>query len=170
MKTLFSYMIGAAGFDVKTYEQVEVDRGSTAAAVFIVIAASLAAALGSGARDMSSLLGVTMVLLMTWVVWVVLTYIIGTRLLPEPQTHADWGELLRTTGFSASPGVLRLLGLIPGLALPVFFAITIWMLLTFIVAVRQALDYASSARAFAVCILGWFLHGVLLFAFVKIAI
>ena len=170
MNTLFPRMIRAARFDASTYEQVEADKSTTAGAVFIVIAASLAAALGSGARDMSSLLGVTMVLLMTWIVWVVLTYIIGTRLLPEPQTHADWGELLRTTGFSASPGVLRLLGLIPGLALPVFFATTVWMLLTFIVAVRQALDYASSARAFAVCILGWFIHAVLLFAFVKVAI
>jgi len=163
-------MIRAARFDANTYEQVEADRGTTAAAVFIVIAASLAAALGSGARDIGSLFGVTIVLLMTWVVWVVLTYIIGTRLFPEPQTHADWGELFRTTGFSASPGVLRLFGLIPGLTLPVFFGITVWMLLTFIVAVRQALDYASSARALAVCILGWFIQGVLFFAFVKVAI
>jgi hypothetical protein len=43
------------------------------------------------------------------------------------------------------------------------------MLLTFVVAVRQALDYASSARALAVCLLGWLIHGVLFFAFVRTA-
>ena len=39
-----------------------------------------------------------------------------------------------------------------------FFAFAIaavWMLLAMIVAVRQALDYKSTARAVAVCGLGW---------------
>ena len=170
MRTLFLRMVRASAFDGKTYEQVEADRGTTAGAVFIVVAASIAAALGAGARDVGELIGATTVLLMTWVVWVALTYIIGTRLLPEPQTHADMGELLRTTGFSASPGLLRIFGLVPGLAVPISLAITVWMLLTFIVAVRQALDYASSARALAVCVLGWLIHGMLLFAFVLVAI
>jgi len=170
MKTLLSRMIRASGFDVKTYEQVEADRRTTAGAVFIVVGASLAAAVGSGARDVISLIGATAVLVLTWTVWLALTYVIGTRLLPEPQTHADMGELLRTTGFSASPGVLRVLGVVPGLALPIFLAVTVWMLLTFVVAVRQALDYASSARALAVCVLGWLIHAVLLFAFVLVAI
>ena len=36
------------------------------------------------------------------------------------------------------------------------FAVTaIWMLMAMIVAIRQALDYTSTARAFAVCALGW---------------
>lgn len=31
-----------------------------------------------------------------WYVWAFLTYFIGTKLLPEPQTHATHKELLRT--------------------------------------------------------------------------
>src|SRR5262249_29210763 len=153
-----------------TYEQVEADRSSTAGAVLIVIIASLAAAVGTGARDPIGIAGATVALLLTWVIWVTLTYIIGTRLLPEPQTHADIGEVLRTTGFSASPGVLRILGVFPGFALPVFVCITVWMLFTFVVAIRQALDYASSRRALAVCVLGWMIHGLLFFAFAVAAI
>jgi hypothetical protein len=34
---------------------------------------------------------------------------------------------------------------------------SIWMLLAMIVAVRQALDFRSTARAVAVCVLGWVL-------------
>ena len=49
-------------------------------------------------------------------VWAFLTYFMGTRLLPEPQTKPDYGGLLRTIGFSSSPGVLRVLGIIPLLA------------------------------------------------------
>jgi hypothetical protein len=170
MKMLIKQMIRASRFDAQTYEQVEADRASNAGAVVVVVVASLAAAIGSGSRDPISLVSATSAMLITWMVWVGLTYFIGTHLLPGPQTHADIGEVLRTTGFSASPGVLRIFGALPGVGLPIFIGVTIWMLLTFVVAVRQALDYASSGRALAVCVLGWLLHGLLFFAFVMVAI
>jgi len=44
------------------------------------------------------------------------------------------------------------------------------MLFTFVVAVRQALDYSSTGRALAVCLLGWIIHGVLFFGFVLVAL
>jgi hypothetical protein len=170
MKTLLRQMVLASRFDVQTYERVEADRASSAGAIVVVLVASIAAAIGSGARDPASIVGATVALLVTWIFWVALTYFIGTHLLPEPQTRADVGEVLRTTGFSASPGVLRILGALPGIGLPIFIAVTIWMLLTFVVAIRQALDYASSGRALAVCVLGWLLHGLLFFAFAIVAI
>jgi hypothetical protein len=34
------------------------------------------------------------------------TYVIGTRLLPEPQTHANMGQMLRTLGCAQSLGYL----------------------------------------------------------------
>jgi hypothetical protein len=38
------------------------------------------------------------------------------------------------------------------------FAVTaVWMLMAMLVAVRQALDYTSTFRAFAVCLIGWLL-------------
>ena len=170
MKTLFRQIIAASRLDAQTYEQVEADRGSTGGAVFVVIVASIAAAIGSGARDFASVINAIIVLLVTWMIWVGLTYFIGTRLLPDRQTHADIGEVLRTTGFSASPGVLRIFGLLPAVGLPIFIGITVWMLITFVVAIRQALDYTSSARALAVCVLGWLIHGLLFFGFVLVAI
>jgi hypothetical protein len=163
-------MLGASRLDAQTYEQVEADRTSTAGAVLVVVAASIAAGLGSGARDLASLAGAVLVLLMTWMIWVGLTYVIGTRLLPEPQTHSSIGEVLRTTGFSASPGVLRIFGALPSVGLPIFLGVTVWMLFTFVVAIRQALDYASSGRALAVCFLGWAIHALVFFAFVLVAI
>ena len=106
----------------------------------------------------------------TWIVWVALTFVIGTRILPESQTHATIGEVLRTTGFSATPGILRIFGFLPAVGWAIFFGVTIWMLFAFVVAVRQALDYAGSTRALLVCLLGWLIHGILFFAFVVTAI
>jgi hypothetical protein len=170
MNNMIKSMIGAARLDAQTYERVEADPSTTVAAVFVVLVASVAASIGIGATDLGSVIGVTLGAMATWMVWVALTYVIGTRILPETQTHATIGEVLRTTGFSASPGILRIFGFLPTVGWAIFFGVTIWMLFAFVVAVRQALDYAGSPRALLVCMLGWLIHGVLFFAFVVTAI
>ncbi|MEC4680446.1 MAG: hypothetical protein VST67_07080, partial [Nitrospirota bacterium] len=97
-----------------------------------------------------------------WYVWAFLTYIIGTKLLPEPQTSADHGELLRTIGFSSSPGMIRIFGIIPGLGPIVNILASLWMLVAMVIAVRQALDYHSTYRAIGVCIIGWIVQAVII--------
>ena len=82
---------------------------------------------------------------------------IGVRILPGAETRADVGELLRTTGFAAAPGLLRVVGVLPGMTIPSFVVAALWTLLAMIIAVRQALDYTSTRRAVAVCGLGWVL-------------
>ena len=75
--------------------------------------------------------------------------------MPEPQTRADVGQLLRTIGFSAAPGMLRVFGIVPGASVAAFAITAIWMLMAMVVAVRQALDFTSTTRAIGVCVLGW---------------
>jgi uncharacterized membrane protein len=87
---------------------------------------------------------------------------IGTKILPEPQTKADLGELLRTIGFSSAPGIIRILGIIPGLGGTIFAVAGIWMLVAMIIAIRQALDYQSTWRAVGVCIIGWIIQGLIM--------
>ncbi|HMB16952.1 MAG TPA: hypothetical protein VKN62_11625, partial [Pelovirga sp.] len=71
-------------------------------------------------------------------------------------------QLLRTTGFSSSPGLIRALGFIPGLG-PIVVAVTsLWMLVAMVIAVRQALDYTSTIRAVGVCVIGWIIQTVIL--------
>ena len=153
-------LIGAVSLDVAIYEEVEADRGATWQAFTVVVLSSVAAGVGARGFGGSSPINIaffTMVALMAWAAWALLTFQIGARLLPEPQTQVDVGELLRTIGFAAAPGILRLFGVLPGVTYPAFAISAVWMLLAMIVAVRQALDYKSTARAVAVCALGWLL-------------
>lgn len=76
--------------------------------------------------------------------------------------------MLRTIGFASSPGIVRILGVIPGLAPLVFFIASIWMLAAMVVAVRQALDYTSTLRAVGVCILGWIIQVVVVGLFLSL--
>jgi hypothetical protein len=68
-------------------------------------------------------------------------------------------------GFATAPGLLRVFGIfVPALALPLFGLTAVWMIVTMVVAVRQALDYTSTTRAIAVCLIGWLLAGALVLA------
>ena len=157
MATFFQRVTGAALLNAQAYEDVEADRSATGQALAVVLLSSLAAGIGAagpaGARP-AALAGVSLLAFAVWVIWAVLTLQIGTRIMPSQRTRADVGELLRVTGFATAPGILRVVGVIPGTTSLVFVVTMAWMLMAMIVAVRQALDFTSTLRAFAVCALG----------------
>ena len=163
MTSMVDRMIRAAKLDAQLYEEVEADKGTLGQAMGVVVLASIAAGVGSGALGgfFGFFIG-TAGALFSWFIWAALTYFIGTRILPEPTTRADIGELLRTTGFSSSPGLIRVLGLVPGFTGIVFLVSGVWMLTAMIIAVRQALDYQSTFRAVGVCTIGWIVQVVVL--------
>ena len=158
-------MIGAAKLDVHIYEEVEADTYATNQATGVVLLTSLAGGIGSigvGAGGLGSFIIGGIAALIGWVTWAFVTYIIGTRLLPEPQTHADVGQLMRTLAFAQSPGLLRVFGSLPGVGPLVLSLTQIWLLVAMVIAVRQALDYSSTFRAVGVCLVGWVLSTVLI--------
>ncbi len=149
-------IIRAAKLDANLYEEVEADKGAMRQAMAVVVLSSLAAGIGAiGTGGFGGIVVGTIGALTGWYVWAYLTYFIGTKLLPEPQTQSDPGELLRTIGFSSSPGLIRILGIIPGLGGVIFLVASLWMLVAMVIAVRQALDYTSTLRAVGVCVIGW---------------
>ncbi len=151
----------AAKLDVQLYEEVEADKGAMGQAMAVVVLSSVAAGIGTiGKSGLGGLLVGAVVALVGWYIWAYLVYFIGTKLLPEPQTRADHGELLRTIGFSSAPGLIRVLGIIPGLTALVFLVGNIWMLVAMVIAARQALDYKSTLRAVGVCVIGWIIQAL----------
>ncbi|GAB4270685.1 MAG: hypothetical protein Kow0092_25140 [Deferrisomatales bacterium] len=155
-------LIRAARLDPQLYEEVEADRSATGQAVAVVVLSSVAAGIGAPASGgPGGLVGGVAAALAAWALWALLTLLVGTRILPEPQTHADLGELLRTIGFASAPGLVRIVGIVPGLAGPVDVAATVWTMAAVVVAVRQALDYRSTPRAVGVCLIAWLAHAML---------
>ncbi len=162
-------MIRAAKLDAQLYEEVEADRGAMREAMTVVVLSAVAAGIGNLANG--GLLGIisgTIGALVGWYIWAFLTYFIGTRLLPEPDTKADHGELLRTIGFSSAPGLIRVFGIIPGLTTFVFAVAGGWMLVAMVIAVRQALDYKSTWRAIGVCMIGFVVQAFVLMIAISI--
>ena len=89
-------MVRAAKLDVDLYEEVEADTGATGQAMLVVVLSSLAAGIGStGVGGLKGLLLGTLAALAGWYIWAFLTYFIGTKLLPEPQTEASFESYSR---------------------------------------------------------------------------
>jgi len=163
MQIYLDRIVRAAKLDVNLYEEVEADKGAMSQAMGVVVLSSVAAGIGSiGAIGTKGVLIGAITALIAWYVWAYITYFIGTKILPEPQTKADHGELLRTIGFSSSPGLLRILAIIPGIGGIIFMIASVWMLVAMVIAVRQALDYQSTLRAVGVCMIGWVIQAIIL--------
>lgn len=156
MSTFLYRLMGAATLDAGVYEGVEHDRHATWQAAIAVLLSSLAAGIGAGGvygPSLGSLAGYSALALVTWIAWASLVFQIGSRWLPETGTHADAGQLLRTVGFAAAPGLFQAVAAFPRMAAAAFVLSWIWMLVAMVVAVKHALDYRSGARAVAVCLL-----------------
>ena len=116
MASLTERMLGAAKLDAATYEEVEADATATPQAMLVVVLASVAGGVGAmRGMGVGGLLLAALASLIGWYVWAFITYFVGTRILPGAKTQADVGQLLRTIGFSATPGLIRVLEIIPGL-------------------------------------------------------
>lgn len=159
MGQLAERMLRAAKLDPQLYEEVEADTTAMKQAMLVVVLSSAAAGIGSLHMMLRpNLIIVTIGALIGWYIWAFMTYWIGTKLLPEKETKADYGQLLRAIGFSSAPGILRIFGIVPGLTNLIFTVTGIWMLVAMIIAVRQALDYQSTAKAVGVCLIGWLIQ------------
>jgi len=163
MQIYLDRIIRAAKLDINLYEEVEADKGAMSQAMGVVVLSSIAAGIGSiGTIGTKGIIIGAITALIAWYVWAYMTYFIGVKILPEPQTKADHGELLRTIGFSSSPGLIRVLAIIPGIGGIIFMIASVWMLVAMVVAVRQALDYQSTLRSVGVCMIGWVIQAIIL--------
>ena len=155
-------LTGVLKLQPSTFEEIEGNPSANGQALAVVVIASLAAGIGAGLiGGPVSLLQGTLAALIGWLMWAGATYLIGARLLPEPGTRTDMGELLRVIGFSYAPNLFAVFAFIPFVGGVVRVVVAFWLLAATVIAVRQALDYRSTPRAAAVVLIGWLLFVVI---------
>lgn len=154
MASFAERMAGAMKADVKTFEEIEADQTAAPQAVAVIVLAGIASLIGNSWR-LGISLGFMMLLinLCGYALWTLLVVLIGTKVMPEPSTKADFNEGFRVIGFTAAPGVFNVLAIIPFLGPLISFVIWIWMVVVGVVAVRQVLDYTNTGRAIIVCLI-----------------
>ena len=153
-------MLGAARLSSDTYEEVERDRGATLQALVIVVLVSIAGLVGTllGGDEIKIVEAVIFGIIggiVSWALWALGTWIVGSTILKTEHTEADWGQLARCTGFAQTPGLLNVLAFIPVVGGIITLVALIWRFVAMLIAVRQALDYKSTWRAFFVILISF---------------
>lgn len=175
-RSLIDRMTRAARLDSRLYEEVEADETALPQALLVVVIANICLGIGSalgvllvpgvvvsGLVFLWALLWWVFGGIIGWLIWSLIVYGIGVIIFKGPETETDYGELLRTIGFSASPGVIGILSLIPFVGWLIRLGVWIWMLVAMVLAVRQALDF-STGRAIGTVIVGFLIMVALLWA------
>jgi len=161
MSRFLNRFFRAAKLDVSLYQELVEDGRAMNQALIVVFLYSMASAYGTFGRTGATGINIGMITtLLGWYVWSFSTYIVGARLLPEPQTEPDRKAVMRVMGFASAPGVMRALGFMRGLGLVVLLIATVWMIAAAAVGVKRALNYESIYRALGVTIIGWIISAV----------
>lgn len=144
--------------EASAYEEIEAHPTADMQSVVVVLGVAAAggiAGTGLGVISPAGFITGASVALGGWLVWVSLIATLGTITFAEPQTTSNPRELLRTLGYAAAPGVFLAFAVIRPAAPLVLLLVALWMIAAAVMAVRQALDYRSTARAAAVCTAAW---------------
>ena len=151
-------VLGALSLDAATYEDVEADPAALPQAALVVLLAGIGAGIGNagiGDGAPRTIVAVAAASVVAWVAWAVVVHQIGGHLLAEPGTSVDLGQVLRTLGFAAAPGMFRAFEVFGATRWILFPLTALWMVAAMTLAIRQAFDYHSFRRAVAVSLLGW---------------
>lgn len=174
MADLTGRMIGAMQADVKTLTEIEADPNAMGQAVTVIVIAGIASLIGNIFRG-GIITGIVALIasIVGYALFSLFVFLIGTKLMPEPTTKADFNETFRVIGFAASPGVFNVLAIIPFLGPLVSLLVMIWSLVIGVVAVREVLDYSNTGRAIIVALIAgvacWFIVFILLLPVLAIA-
>ena len=164
MADLIGRMIGAMQADVKTLSEIEADPNAFTQAIIVIVIAGVATLIGNIFRGGIGVGIVGLVgRLVAYFLFALLVFLIGTKVMPEPSTKADFNETFRTVGFAASPGVFNVLAIIPYLGPLISLLIGIWSLVIGVIAVREVLDYSNTGRVIIVCLVAGIVCWIVVF-------
>ncbi len=162
----FQRLKKAIFLDVAFYEEVEKDKKFNDQAMMTVVLVSVVQGFMIAGFAPIALVQGILGSLIRFLIWAFFIAFVGTRILPEPETESNTGELIRTLGFAYAPGLLVVFKVFPIISTFIDPVVTILQLAAMTIAVRQALDFNSTVRAVGVCIVAFILMIVALTLFI----
>ena len=162
-QSFINKVVRAARLDASLYKEVKADSKSNWQSLLIVILASLAVSTGigmagwfalAGAWSLWGLLAGLIGSVVLWCIWSLFAYLIRITVFRGSETSASVGALIRTIGFSSSPGVLGLFVFIPAVGGIILLCVSVWAFAAGVVAVKQSLGF-TTGRAVVICLASW---------------
>jgi len=157
-------VVGAMKLDANAFEDVERDSTAIGQAVGVIVLAAVAAGIGNIYwGGLSGIVTGALMSILSFLIWSLIVWLVGTKLMPEPTTKADFPETFRVLGFAAAPGLASVITIIPLLGWLLMFLIWLWQIAAMVVAVRTVLDYSTTGKAIVVVLIGFVVNLIVTF-------
>lgn len=143
-----------ATFNTRTYEEVARDPNATMEAAIVVAVVAVSTGLGRLFQGPGPLIGGIVSMLLGWVVAAAVIYFVGSRVTGDPATSSSVERVMRVVGYAAVPNVFAFLTSIWFVGWLVSLILSVWMLITMILAIRASLNMTIS-RAIATGFIAW---------------
>ena len=158
--TFAERVVGALKLDANTFEDIERDPTAMGQAVGIIALAGMAGSLGSIWRlGFGRIVFAILISICAYLLWSLVVWLVGTKLMPDPATSADFAETFRVIAFAASPGLLGVVSIIPFLGAIIVFVLTpviwLWSMAAMVIATKAVLDYTDTFKAVIVVLIGF---------------
>jgi Yip1 domain len=155
-------VIGAMKLDENTFEDVERDPTAIGQAVGVIVLAAVAAGIGNiWWGGITGIVRGALMSILSFLIWSGIVWLVGTKMMPEPTTQADFPQTFRTLGFAAAPGLASVVTIIPILGYVLMLLIWLWQIAAMVVAVKAVLDYATIGKAIVVVLIGFVVNIIL---------
>jgi len=149
-------VVGAMKLDPNAFEDVERDTTAIGQSVSVIALAAVAAGIGNVYYGgLTGIVSGAFMSIIGFLVWSLIIWLVGTKVMPEPATKADYPETFRVLGFSAAPGLASVVTIIPILGWLLMLVIWLWEIAAMVIAVRQVLDYSTTGKAIIVVLIGF---------------
>lgn len=149
-------VVGAMSLKASTFQEVEHDPTAMGQAVGVIALAAVSAGIGNiWYGGITGIVWGVLIAVIAYAVWALVVWLVGTKVMPDPATKADFPETFRTIGFAAAPGLFGIVTIIPILGWLIMILIWIWQIAAMVVAVREVLDYTDTVKAVIVVVIGF---------------
>ena len=158
IRSISRSIIRVISFDTAIYAEVAGNKAATLQALSIVLLSALAAGIPAyfeaGFAGFDRIVSQMFLAVVGWVLWVSITYFVGTQIFRKRASERDWKSLARALGFAQSAGILRILGVIPGLGAALTLVVLVWIFIASVLAIRGALGLNSHWQAIGIVAIG----------------
>lgn len=155
MKNLTGIVLKALKFDKMLFSRVEEEKSILSGALVIYFLFALAAGIGSmGKIGIFGIVAGTIGAAIRWGVLFYIVYLISKR-YGSLEMEGDFVDTAKYFGLAVSPGILRVVGFLPGFYKPVFVISTLWMLGITAFIVNELFDFNDLLKSGGICALSW---------------
>jgi hypothetical protein len=152
-RSLIDRMVGAALLEPEAYQEAAMVPSTRVHATLVVGISAAAAGLGGLSGGLTGLVLGSLAAVFGWGLYCFAVSWAATNRFGVPRTAANWGATWRTLALASSPRVFLVLTFLPAVGFLVGLAVHAWVLITTVLAVREALDL-EARPAIATAVIG----------------